>query len=128
MQSKMLRLLSGLLLLGMAVPAQAESIIQVWSCALLEGKTAAEAEAVTQDCVKAANTMAGGEKMEVYLNRPLVAEAKGGQFQFMMIAPSTGEWGRFMDGYDGSAASEVDKAWNEIAQCSSSSMWVSKKM
>ena len=38
------------------------------------------------------------------------------------------EWGVFMDGYEGSAAQEVDKKFDELCDCPDTALWESVKM
>jgi hypothetical protein len=99
------------------------AVVQVWTCTAHDGKTNADIEQASAAWLAAAKTMKGGENLEVYHSYPIAANAGGGDFEFVLIAPDPGTWGVFMNGYNGSAASDADVAWNSVASCSGSSMW-----
>jgi hypothetical protein len=103
-------------------------VVQVWECTLKEGNTADDVMKVSAAWVAAAKGMKGGENLTVYHNFPLAAEAGTGRFNFVMIGPDLESWGVFMGGYPGSDASKADEDWNEVAECSGSSLWVSVKV
>ena len=69
--------------------------------------------------------MEGGADLRVLIEYPIAANAGTGEFTFVLIAPDFKTWGVFMDGYDDSAAAEVDEAWFDMATCSSSGVWES---
>lgn len=103
-------------------------VVQVWECTLKEGKTADDVMKASSAWLAGAKSMNGGEKLEVYHEFPIAAAAGDGRFNFVMIAPDSENWGVFMGGYQGSAASKADEEWSEIADCSGSSLWDSVKV
>ena len=109
----------------LCAPASADSLIQLWSCKISEGGTQDEMMELSTEWLKAVRSMDGGSELRVLIEYPMAADAAVGDFTFVLIAPDAATWGTFMDGYDHSAAAEVDEAWNEVASCSSSSMWQS---
>jgi len=116
------------MLLALTIPAYADSAVQIWHCELEEGKTPADAEAVSSAWLKAAKGMKGGDEMVVYLDSPVVASSGGGEFHFVLITPSFGAWGEFNEAYPGSAAAKADEDFAAVASCSGSSLWASKKV
>ena len=92
-----------------AAPANAENIVQLWSCKLNDGKTSADLVAVSSAWLKAAKSMEGGEDAKAYLEFPMVANAGDGDFTFVLVVPDTAAWG-------------------EVASCSSSSLWESAEI
>ena len=111
-----------------AVPANAENIVQLWSCKLNDGKTSADLVAVSSAWLKAAKSMEGGEEAKAYLEYPIVANAGDGDFTFVLVVPDTAAWGVFYNDYPDSPAGEADEAWGEVASCSSSSLWASAEV
>jgi len=127
MKNKLSVLFAGLLCLVYISPAQADSIIQLWTCSLNDGKTRTELMEVSAVWMKAAKTMTGGEEFEAYIEYPLAADDVDA-FTFVLVAKSAATWGAFQDAYVGSAAEKADEAWNNVADCSDSSLWSSVKI
>jgi len=115
-------------MLLLALPAYADSVVQVWNCELDEGKTFKELEAVSQAWLKAARGMKGGEELEVYLNYAVGAGEDAEGILFILIAPSFESWGAFEDRYEDSPAAEADTAFSDVASCSTPSLWGSTKI
>lgn len=117
--------LAALSMILFTASAYADSVIQVWTCKLHDGKTVDEVEKVSSAWLKAAKSMEGGEDLEVSLEFPLAANTGNGSFNFVLVAADAKTWGVFNNDYDDSPAAEVDDAWFEVASCSSSSLWQS---
>ena len=98
-------------------------VVQVWYCTLNEGKTVEEVTEASSDWIAAAKTVKGGDKLEIYHEFPLAADAETGRFNFIMIAPDARTWGDFMDGYRNSEARKADDDWGEVATCSGGALW-----
>ena len=128
MRNTTFRLLSVLLLLFITAPTYAGSVLHIWKCSIIEGKTMAEVDAVSKAWLKAAQSMKGGDGLEVYIDIPIAAEASGDRFDFVMMAPSFDAWGVFNEGYIGSPAQKADEDFGDVARCSGSSLWYSNKM
>jgi len=112
------------LLMGLSTLASAGAV-QVWECTLHDGKTDTELMKASSAWLAAAKSMKGGEEFKVYHDFPLAANAGDGRFNFVLVAPGADNWGVFMAGYQGSAASAADDAWGEVASCSGSGLWES---
>ncbi len=124
MKNKLSVLFAGLSCLVYISPASADSLVQLWTCELNEGKTRVELLEVSTAWLKAAKSMDGAEDFEVFIEFPLASDDVG-VFTFVMIADNATNWGAFEDAYEGSPAAKVDEAWSEVADCSSSSLWTS---
>lgn len=98
-------------------------VVQIWYCTLNEGKSVDDVNQASTDWFAAAKTVKGGEKLEVYHEFPLAADAESGRFNFIMIAPDAETWGVFMDGYLNSEARKADEEWGEVATCSGGALW-----
>ena len=112
-----------LLMLLFAESAFADSVVQVWTCTLRDGKTGEELIAVSEAWLKAAKTMDGGAELQGFLEFPLAATAGSGGFNFVLVAADAKTWGLFNNDYQDSPAADADEAWNEVAECSASSLW-----
>ncbi len=127
MKNKFCNVLASIFLFASVSSAYADSIVQLWTCELHEGKTRAELMEVSVAWMDAVRSMKGSEGFEAYLEYPLAADNLN-VFTFVMIADSGTNWGTFEDAYEDSPAAEVDEAWGEVADCSSSSLWNSVKI
>ena len=125
MSKRLIASLTASVMFLFTVPAYADSIVQLWSCKLVDDKTPADLVAVSEAWLKAAKSMKGGEELEAYLEFPIAAQAGDGDFTFVMVIGDTKLWGVFNDGYLDSPAGEADEAWAEVATCSGSSIWAS---
>ena len=128
MRNTIFRTIAVLLLVLIAVPAQAYNLLHIWNCTMEDGKTMDEVDAVSLAWLNAAKGMKGGEEFTVYIDTPVAANAGDGRFDFVLIAPSFQSWGVFNEGYDGSAAQAADEAFGDVASCQSSAVWLSRKM
>ena len=106
-------------------PAYADSILQLWSCKLNDGKTGADVIAASSAWLKAAKTNEGGEDIEVFVDFPIAADAGDDDFTFVLVVADTKTWGVFNQDYLDSPAGEAEEAWSEVATCSVSSLWES---
>ncbi len=108
-------------------PAHADSVVQLWTCQLHEGKTQTELTEISIAWMKAVRSMDGAEEFEGFLEFPMAADDLN-VFTFVLTADSSASWGAYQDAYAGSVAEEVDEAWGEVADCSESSLWSSVKL
>ncbi len=127
MKNKLSFLFAGVLLIAYISPARADSIVQLWTCELHEGKTRAELMEVSAAWMTAVKAMDGTEGFEAYIEYPITSDDLD-VFTFVMIADNAKNWGAFEDAYEGSPAAKADEAWGEIADCSNSSLWTSVKI
>ena len=86
-----------------------------------------DVHAITEDWIKAARGMTGGKNVEAYTMFPVAATMGEDDFLFIVTAPSLAEWGAFMDAYTGSAESEEDRKYADLASCADSALWESFK-
>ncbi len=107
------------------VPAYADSIVQLWSCKLNDGKTGADLVAASSAWLKAAKSNEGGEDIEAFLEYPIAADNGDDDFTFVLVVADTKTWGAFNQDYPDSPAGQAEDAWSEVATCSSSSLWAS---
>ena len=127
MKSKLSVLVASILLIAFISPAQADSVVQLWSCELKEGKTQAELMEVSVAWMNAVMSMDGGKEFEGHLEFPIASDNLG-VFTFVLVADNAKNWGAFEDAYQGSAAAEADEAWGNVADCSTSTLWNSVKI
>ncbi len=106
-------------------PAYADSIVQLWSCKLNDGKTGDDLVAASSAWLKAAKTNEGGEDIKAFLEFPIAAHAGDDDFTFVLVVADTKIWGIFNYDYLDSPAGEAEEAWSEVATCSVSSLWAS---
>ena len=128
MKKRIIALLTASVMFMFTIPVHADSVVQIWSCELHDGKTMADIVELSSAWLKAAKEMEGGEDLEVTLEFPMAANVSNDSFNFVLTAADTKTWGVFMNDYSDSAATEVDEAWFEVASCSSSSLWNSIDM
>jgi len=100
------------------------NVVQVWQCKLHDGKTEADVMKFSSAWLAAHKSLKGGDKLKAYHDFPLAANVGDGSFNFVMILPDVETWGVFMGGHEeGSAASETDNTWGEVASCKGSNLW-----
>jgi len=104
------------------------SVVQVWQCNLLDGKTEADVMKASSTWLATHKNRKGGDDLKVYHEFPLVATAEDGSFNFVMIVPDPEAWGVFAGADHSSAASKADNAWAEVASCKGSALWNSTKV
>lgn len=107
----------------LAVPAYAGMAVQIFSCSQDDEATDEQVEALASKWLAAARGMKGGAKLEAYLRFPIAAQIGEHDFRFVLVAPSFAEWGAFTDAYEGSPAQAIDQEFNELADCTQSTMW-----
>jgi hypothetical protein len=127
MKSKLSILAASISLIACVSPANADSVVQLWSCELNEGKTRAELMEVSVAWMNAVKAMDGAKSFEGHLEFPIASDNQS-SFTFVLIADNAKNWGAFQDAYEGSAAAEADEAWGDVADCSTSSIWNSVKI
>jgi len=127
MKNELSMLVASVLLIAYISPARADSVVQLWTCELNEGKTQVELMEVSVAWMNAVQSMDGAEGFEGYLEFPIVSDNLD-VFTFVLIADNAKNWGAFEDAYEGSAAAEADEVWGDIADCSTSTLWNSVKI
>lgn len=116
MNNKLPILFASVLLIAYISPARADSVVQLWTCEINDGKTRAELLDVSADWMKAVKAMDGAKEFEAYIEFPIASDNVN-VFTFVMIADNAKNWGAFEDAYEGSPAAKIDEAWGEIADC-----------
>jgi hypothetical protein len=127
MKNRLSMLVASVFLIAYISPARADSIVQLWTCDLNEGKTRAELMEVSVAWMNAVQSMDSAKGFEGYLEFPIASDNLG-IFTFVMIADNAKNWGAYEDAYEGSVAAEADEVWGDIADCSISSLWTSVKI
>jgi len=127
MKNELSMLVASVLLIAYISPARADSVVQLWTCELNEGKTQVELMEVSVAWMNAVQSMDGAEGFEGYLEFPIASDNLD-VFTFVLIADNAKNWGAFEDAYEGSAAAEADEVWGDIADCSTSTLWNSVKI
>ena len=106
-------------------PAYADSILQIWSCEINDGKTGDDVVAASSVWLKAAKNNEGGENIEAFVEFPFVGDAGDADFFFVLSVADTKIWGVFNHDYPDSPAGQAEEAWADVATCSESSLSVS---
>jgi len=116
-------------LLVLAAPAYSlGSAMQIFHCSQDDETTDEQVDEIAMAWLKAARSMKGGENLQGYLRFPVAADTGENDFTFVLVAPSFAEWGTFTDGYAGSPAEEVDAKFDELADCTKSTLWESHEV
>jgi hypothetical protein len=121
--NKIVGLMLVFMLMIVAAPAYSAEVIQIIDCQIFEDSTEESIKAVTTEWRDAANKMKGGEKLEVHLRYPIVAQMGSNDFSFIITIPSLEEWGVFTGGYTGSALPAIDDKMDKLCTCPDSSLW-----
>ena len=117
-----------ILIIGVA-PAFAGEATQMWKCEMDDDATEAQVMKGAEDWLAAAKTMKGGENLKATVYFPIaVNDTLETDVWFVVEAPTFEEWGRFWDGYAGSAAEKIDNANQEFVICPDSALWESIKV
>ena len=129
MVNAIVRLMLVFVLIIVAAPAYAGEATQMWKCELDDDASEEEVTAMTQEWLKAAKKVKGGEQLEAYVYFPVAVNAIGeADMWFVLVAPSFTEWGQFWDNYAGSEAAAIEKRHEEKVVCPNSALWESIKI
>ena len=120
-----IRLILVSILMMIVAPAWSASAVAVYTCEQNDSASEADVKGAAEEWLAAANGMKGGENISVLVMFPVAVSMGESDFLFVVSAPSLAEWGAFMDAYEGSAAANVDKKFNDIADCPDSALWES---
>ena len=104
------------------------SATQIFHCQQDDEATDAQVEAVASEWLKAAKGMKGGAELEAFVRFPIAANTGEHDFAFVLVAPSFSAWGMFTDAYEGSPAQAIDKKFNDLADCTKSTVWETFKV
>ena len=127
MKKFMLLMLASMLMI-IAAPVYSDSVVEIHNCEQDDDTTDEQVEEMVEEWLKAARGMKGGENLDVYIHFPITANVGETDITMILVAPSFTEWGTFQDGYDGSAADDVDQKYRDAVDCPSSSLWESMKV
>jgi hypothetical protein len=89
------RVLVVVLLLFIAVPVQATTLLQVFPCTIDEGFTEEDVAVYIAEYLKSARSIKGGADMEIYINSAVAPKSTG--IEIVTIFPSFAAWGHFID-------------------------------
>ena len=126
--NKIVRFMLVFMLMIVAAPAYSVEVVQIYDCQMLEGATDDDIKAVAAEWFKAAKKMKGGERLDVHVRYPIVAEIGENDFSFILSVPSLEEWGVFTSGYEGSELEIIDDKMDEFCDCPGSSLWEIEKL
>jgi hypothetical protein len=127
MKNTVSTLFVGILLIAYISPARADSLVQLWTCELNDGKTRAELMEVSTTWMNAVRSMDGAKGFEAFIEFPIATDELD-EFTFVLVADNAKNWGAYQDVYEGSLAAKIDEAWGEVASCSISTLWNSVKI
>ncbi len=126
MKKRLVALLTTTLMLLFSASAFADSVVHIWTCEFNDGQTYEDLVAATSSWLEVAKSIEGGADLEVYLEFRIAADIGDNSFNFVLIAADTKTWGTWYGGDDpDSAMQDANTAWNEVANCSGSSLWTS---
>jgi hypothetical protein len=117
-----------LMLMIVAAPAYSAEVVQIYDCEQDEDATDEDIKALAAEWLKAAKKMKGGERLEVYIRHPIVAQIGENDFTFVLRVPSLEEWSVFTSGYEGSALEIIDDKLDELCDCPGSTLWEIQKL
>ena len=72
--------------------------------------------------------MKGGERLDIHVRYPIVAEIGKNDFSYILSVPSLEEWDVFTSAYEGSELEEIDDKMDELCDCPDSSLWEIEKL
>jgi len=116
------------MLMIVAAPAYSAEVVQIYDCEQDEDATDEAIKALAAEWLKAAKKMKGGERIEVYIRHPIVAQIGENDFTFVLRVPSLEEWSVFTSGYEGSALEIIDDKLDELCDCPGSTLWEIQKL
>ena len=108
-------------------PSYSGVATHMWKCEVVGDTSEEDVEKMSQEWLKAAKQVEGGEKLEAYVYFPVAVNVTGEtDVLFVVVAPSFEEWGKFWDRYpDSEAAAKED---NDKIVCPHSALWESIKV
>jgi len=121
----MIRLAMISILMMLAAPAFAGSIVSVYNCQQSDSASEDDVIDAATDWLAEAKKIKGGENLEVRVMFPVAAVMGGNDFMFVVISPSFTEWGVFQDAYSNHEVAGEDKKYADIANCDDSALWES---
>ena len=116
------------MLMIVAAPAYSAEVVQIYDCEQDEDATDEAIKALAAEWLKAAKKMKGGERLEVYIRHPIVAQIGENDFTFVLRVPSLEEWSVFTSGYEGSALEIIDDKLDDLCDCPGSTLWEIQKL
>jgi len=116
------------MLMIVGAPAYSAEVVQIYDCEQDEDATDEAIKALAAEWLKAAKKMKGGERIEVYIRHPIVAQIGENDFTFVLRVPSLEEWSVFTSGYEGSALEIIDDKLDELCDCPGSTLWEIQKL
>jgi hypothetical protein len=122
MKKKIVAAFAASVMFMITVPAQADSILEIWNCEMNDDKTPADVIAASSVWLNAAKNNEGGEDVKVSLEFPIVGDAEDSDFIFVLSIADTKTWGVFNHDYPDSPAGHAEEAWAEVATCSDNSL------
>lgn len=125
MKKVIFRALVVVLLLFIAVPLHATTLVQVFPCTINEGNTEEDVAVYIAEYLKSARSIKGGADMEIYINSALAPKSTG--IEIVTIFPSFAAWGHFIDDLPASPLVELTVGAEKQGKltCSGGKIWAS---
>jgi len=100
--------------------AFADSVINVYTCKLKEGKTQEELQAANSKWLKWVRTNVS-DKIESSVGTPIVGQQN--MFLFADTYPDLASWAATQTALDSDAADEIEDLFKDISECSENRLW-----
>jgi len=97
--------------------------VLVLSCEQADDASEDDVIAVVAEFLAEAKQVKGGENLNAFAMFPVAATMGSHDLMVVLTAPNFEEWGRFIDAYEGSEASEVDNKFADTVICPDSALW-----
>lgn len=119
--------LAAIVMLAAWAPAVAEETARVvWICTVVEGKTADDVRAANSAWVKFMQANVD-KRITSSILMPVIGNFEGGRFVFADDFPTFDVWNKAREASQTKEGQAIDAALNDVALCSSSSMYAAEK-
>jgi hypothetical protein len=105
-------------LLVLSAGASADTVSQVWSCKLNEGKTQEDAQAINAKWLKRAREITGSDAVTSTFVNTAVGDTGG--FMWVDSFPDFATWAKLMDADENE---ELNAAFNELQTCTGNRLY-----
>lgn len=102
--------------------ANADRVIEAWTCDLKEDKNVEDVQAANSKWLKWVRAnVEGGEAIESAVGSPIVGNLE--IFLFVDTYPDLATWAAAKEALDSDAADEFDDMFDELSECSQNRVW-----
>ena len=120
-----IRLMQISLMMMISTQAWSGGAVHVLSCEQADDASEDDVIAVVAEWLAEAKKVKGGENLNAFAMFPVAATMGSHDLMVIISAPNFEEWGRFVDAYEGSEASQVDNKFADTVICPDSALWES---